>query len=75
MEENTHRYSSYNDFKAQLKEKNGFVRSYWCGSNECENGIKYDTNTTIRCLLNESEGKSIYYGKKAASEWLFAIAY
>lgn len=75
LEENTHICSSYNDFKAQLKEKKGFIRSYWCGSKECEDSIKYDTKATIRCLLNESEGKCIYCGKKAASEWLFAIAY
>ena len=75
LEKSTHSISSYDDFKNQLKHEKGFIKSYWCGSKECEDNIKYDTKATTRCFSKEGSGKCIYCGKDSTKEWVFAIPY
>ncbi len=75
LERNTYNILTYDEFKRQLKEKRGFIKSYWCGSKECEDGIKYDTKATTRCFSKEGSGKCIYCGKDSTQEWVFAIPY
>lgn len=40
----------YEEFKATVAEKNGFIRGMWCGEQECEDRIKEDTTATSRCM-------------------------
>ncbi len=76
LEKNTYSIDSYDEFKRILKSKEkGFIKSYWCGSKECEDGIKYDTKATTRCRVGNGNGKCIYCGKESDSQWLFGIAY
>lgn len=76
LEKNTHTVDNYEEFKSILKSKEkGFVKSYWCGSKECEDAIKYDTKATNRCKVGSGSGKCIYCGKECDSQWLFGVAY
>lgn len=75
LKNNTHEILSYEEFKKQLKGNKGFIKAYWCGKKECEDGIKYDTKATTRCLSGEGSGKCIYCGKDSTKEWVFAIPY
>ena len=75
LKRNTYEVDKYDEFKSIFKGKKGFVKSYWCGSKECEDGIKYDTKATTRCFSKEGSGKCIYCGKECSEEWVFAIAY
>lgn len=76
LEKNTHTVDNYEDFKNILKSKEkGFVKCYWCGNKDCEDGIKYDTKATTRCRVGSGSGKCIYCGKESDSEWLFGVAY
>lgn len=75
LERGTHTISSYEEFKKQLKGEKGFIKAYWCGNKDCEDGIKYDTKATTRCISKDGEGKCIYCGKESKEEWVFAIPY
>lgn len=75
LEKGTHYISSYDEFKNQMKASKGFIKAYWCGSKDCEDGIKYDTKATTRCLSKEGVGKCIYCGKESHHEWVFAVPY
>jgi prolyl-tRNA synthetase len=76
LEKNTHTVDNYEDFKNILKSKEkGFVKCYWCGNKDCEDGIKYDTKATTRCRVGSGSGKCIYCGKESDSQWLFGVAY
>ena len=77
---NTHitRVDSFEDFKAVLENKAGFIAAHWDGTAETEEKIKDLTKATIRCIpLNraEEEGKCIFSGAKSAGRVLFAKAY
>ena len=75
LKNNTYEVSTYDEFKKILKGKKGFIKAYWCGRDECEENIKYDTKATTRCFSKEGEGNCIYCGKETADEWVFAIPY
>ena len=75
LKKGTHSVESYDEFKKILKGEKGFIKSYWCGSKECEDGIKYDTKAVTRCFFKEGNGKCIYCGKDSTKEWIFAIPY
>jgi prolyl-tRNA synthetase len=47
-EEHTSRASSYDEFKAVMEGRPGFVIAPWCGSADCEAQIKNETQATIR---------------------------
>src|SRR5262249_41866477 len=47
-EEHTQRVSSYEELKAVMEGRPGFVVAPWCGSADCEAQIKADTQATIR---------------------------
>lgn len=49
-EEHTYITTDYEEFKTMMVEKPGFVKTMWCGSRECEDKMKEDTNATIRCM-------------------------
>jgi prolyl-tRNA synthetase len=60
-EEHTSATDSYDEFKAIMDGRPGFVIAPWCGSAECEAGIKAETQATIRNIpftAPSADGKS-----------------
>src|SRR5688572_4964971 len=47
-DEHTSRAATYDEFKATLEGRPGFVIAGWCGSADCEAQIKADTQATLR---------------------------
>ena len=54
---NTVVIDDYQLFCKQIEEKAGFIRSGWCGKEDCEEKVKEDTKATIRCIIPEAESK------------------
>ncbi len=70
--------NSYDEFKALLDGKTGFISAHWDGSSETEQKIKEETKATIRCIPLDNkmeEGVCIYTGKPSNQRVLFARAY
>ena len=42
--------NSYDEFKAILDGKGGFILAHWDGSSETETRVKEETKATIRCI-------------------------
>ncbi len=79
-EENTHYTDSYEEFKRIIAEERGFVRVKWAEDSEAELAIKEETKATLRVIpFDQPEGgvhgKSLYTGKPATCEAIFARAY
>lgn len=77
-EEHITEANSYEEFKALLDGKTGFVSAHWDGTAETEKQIKEETKATIRCIpLNNKleEGVCILTGKPSTQRVLFARAY
>jgi prolyl-tRNA synthetase len=76
-EKNTAFAATYDELKAMLEEKGGFVEAYFAGSPEDERRVKEETGgATPRCipLTDTSTGKCILTGK-AGRKTIFAKAY
>lgn len=70
--------NSYEEFKALLETKTGFISAHWDGTAETEKRIKEETKATIRCIpLNNKleDGVCILTGKPSTQRVLFAKAY
>lgn len=77
-EEKTTVVNSYEEMKAVLDGKGGFVSAHWDGTMETEQAIKEETKATIRCIpldVAEEPGKCVYSGKPSSRRVLFARAY
>jgi prolyl-tRNA synthetase len=79
QKENTYEVTSYQDFKSVIEEKRGFIKAFWCGSEDCEARIKEETMATIRVIPQSQEkpekGKCVYCQKDAEIMAVFARAY
>lgn len=78
LKENICETSDYNEFKKIIEKQRGLIKTYWCGSKDCEDKIKEETKASIRCIPFEQEeasGKCIYCGKKSSTLVYFARAY
>lgn len=78
--ENTHEAQSYDELKEIIEKKKGFVKTSWCGRQDCEDKIKEETMATIRVIsLDRTEkgtpGECVYCQKKAENLVYFARAY
>jgi len=76
--EHTTVVETFEEFKAAIENKGGFVSAHWDGTAETENKIKELTKATIRCIpldALEEEGKCVYSGQKSNKRVLFAKAY
>ncbi len=78
-EKNTFYTESYDEFK-QIIEQRGFARVKWAEDSEAELAIKEETKATLRVIpFDQPEGgvggSSIYSGKPATCEAVFARAY
>lgn len=77
-EEHITAVNSWDEFKAVLEQKGGFVAAHWDGTPETEEKIKEETKATIRCIpLNNTQesGACVYSGKPSSQRVLFALAY
>ena len=77
-QEHTQRASSYDEFKALMEGRPGFVIAPWCGSAECEAEIKAETQATLRNIpltSGAASGACVKCGRPAAAEAWFAKAY
>jgi prolyl-tRNA synthetase len=78
-EANTHVADDYATFKQIMQDQRGFIRSFWCGSSECEARIKEETRATIRVIPEDAEadgpGVCVYCGRPATKRALYAQSY
>jgi prolyl-tRNA synthetase len=77
-DEHTQRVSTYDEFKAVMEGRPGFVVAPWCGSADCEAQIKADTQATIRNMPLDAKpvtGQCIRCDRPAQAEAWFAKAY
>ena len=77
LDDNIKEAATYSEFKSNL-EKGGFIKSLWCGNQECEEKIKEETGAEIRVIPFGSEddsGKCIICENKSKSAPLFAKGY
>jgi len=77
LNEKTVEVSDYSEFKTLL-EKGGFLKTRWCGNQECEEKIKEETGAEIRAIpsdVEDSSGKCIYCNQNGLSQVLFARGY
>jgi len=78
LENNITTVRTYDEFKASLKEKGGFIRACWCSSPTCEEKIKEETGATIRLIPFEKEepfSNCTYCGKEGKEVVYYARAY
>lgn len=78
LDKNTHLVNSYDEFKEIMKTKRGFLKAFWCESQDCEKRIKTETKASTRCLSfssKEENGICIYCKKLSNRRWYFAQAY
>lgn len=84
LREHTFSASNYEEFKEYVER--GFVKVYWCGSQECEARIKEETGADIRVIpfnadsadkegVEDGDGRCIYCSKSAEKVAYFAKAY
>jgi len=77
-DEHTTRVGSYDEFKAVMEGRPGFVIAGWCGGADCEAEIKTETQATLRNIPFGSEGIAgvcVKCGKPSVGEAWFAKAY
>ena len=43
------------EIKANLGQNQGYVKTMWCGNEECENKVKEETGAHSRCIPFEQE--------------------
>ena len=78
MAELTTSAQTYDELKAVLESKGGFIKAAWCGSAECEAKVKDQTGATIRVRPFQKETPTagcIYCGKAAQENVYFAKSY
>ncbi|OFW04008.1 MAG: proline--tRNA ligase [Acidobacteria bacterium RIFCSPLOWO2_02_FULL_67_36] len=67
-EEHTQRVGSYDEFKAVMDGRPGFVIAGWCGSAGCEAQIKAETQATLRNIPFDSRGSDARSGPADSPE-------
>jgi prolyl-tRNA synthetase len=78
MTDNTTRVSSYEEFKAVMADRRGFLVAHWCSEGDCEAKIKEETRATIRVIPEDTQavaGTCVRCGKPSLREVYFAQAY
>jgi len=61
-----------------IETKRGLVKTGWCGLETCEEAVKEKNATTIRAIIEDTEGKHkkcVVCGKDSRHTVLFAKAY
>jgi prolyl-tRNA synthetase len=77
--ENIREVSTYEEFKSVIEDRKGFIKAFWCGSEDCEAKIKEETMATIRVIpMNQEKsqkGRCVYCQKEAVTIAVFARSY
>src|SRR5262245_18017885 len=76
--DHTRRVATYEEFKAAMEGRPGFVIAPWCGSAACEAEIKDHTQATIRNMplhVSKPGGRCVHCDAPAVAEAWFAKAY
>lgn len=77
-DEHTVEASTYDELKAALNERKGFVRCWFREDEAAEAKIKEETRGTVRCIPFEQSGESgkcVYSGQETKEQVLFSVAY
>jgi len=77
LAEKTIEVSDYSGFKSAI-EKGGFLKSHWCGKDECEAKIKEETSADIRVIPfdgSDTSGKCVYCNGSSVYRVIFARGY
>ena len=77
-DDHTQRVKTYDEFKAAMEGRPGFVIAPWCGAADCEAQIKADTQATIRNMPlggAAASGGCVRCDRPAQTEAWFAKAY
>ena len=77
---NTHEVADYDEFKRIIDAERGFLKSWWCGDQACEDKIKEETMATIRVIpLKKDEpdeaGRCVFCRRPSKDLVYFARAY
>ena len=80
LRENTRFVQNYEEFKATIETKRGFLKALWCGAQSCEDKIKEETAASIRVIpfdteKEETRGCCLACRKEAQTIVYFARAY
>jgi len=79
MQDHTYHIDDWDHFQEIMTTKPGFVYSYWCGQQDCEEEIKNITKANIRNIPFEqpssTTGKCIKCGRASSQQVLFAKSY
>jgi len=78
LQEKTTTVQNYEEFKKVLEEKGGFIKTAWCGSQDCEAKVKGETGATIRVRpfqVEEPTSNCIICAEKAKETAYFARSY
>ena len=69
LKSHIHSATTMDEMKDKFKGGKGFIKACWCGSEDCEGEVKYETGgASTRCLIEDEEMISdtcIYCGKPA----------
>jgi prolyl-tRNA synthetase len=77
-EDHTQRVATYDELKAIMEGRPGFVIAGWCGSAECEAQIKAETQATLRNIpfsAAVADGTCVKCGRPSIGDAWFAKAY
>ncbi len=80
QQENTHEVKDYEEFKAIMESKKGFIKDFWCEDQVCEEKIKEETTATIRVILLDQDrkaarGKCVFCQKPTETVVYYGRAY
>ncbi len=80
QQENTHEVKDYEEFKAIMESKKGFIKAFWCEDQVCEEKIKEETMATVRVILLDQDkkaarGKCVFCQKPTETVVYFGKAY
>jgi len=78
VEDNTTRVKSYDEFKAVMADKRGFLVADWCRDGDCEAAIKDETKATVRVIPQggpAEPGVCVRCGRPSQRPAYFAQAY
>ena len=70
----TKQVSQYNELKNLINSNFGFVKTYWCGRNNCEEKIKNETGADIRLIEKSNDkitGKCIVCEKESLCKMVY----
>lgn len=77
-DDHTFEVDDYISFKNILKDKGGFIKAYWDGTEKSADIVKNETKATIRCIIEELKDdshKCMVSGQNAKYKVIFAENY